>query len=272
MYEVILMADKHAKDTNLHDVAPSNVKGVILAGGTGSRLSPLTKATNKHLLPVYNKPMIYYPIMTLLNAGIKEIMIVTGGENVGDFLKLLGSGREFGAKFTYGCQDGSGGIPVALFVAKDFVDDKFVVILGDNVMEDNIRPYVEKFSRNRTNGAHVFLQKVNDPSRFGVAEIRNGKIVRAVEKPEERISDLTIIGVYMFDKSVFDVIPSIQPSARGELEIVDVLNYYIKNGNITHDILDGFWIDAGNFDALYEANRFMAQREIKNRTKKPKGI
>ena len=238
------------------------MKGVILAGGTGSRLFPLTKVTNKHLLPVYNKPMIYYPIETLVNAGIKDIMIVTGGENVGDFLKLLGSGREFGAKFTYGCQDGSGGIPVALDVARDFINDKFVVILGDNIMEADIKKYVEKFEHSNK-GAHIFLQKVEDPSRFGLAEVKDGKIVRTVEKPKNPTTDLAITGIYMFDKKAFDIIPKLKPSQRGELEITEVINYYVENNDISYDIVEGFWIDAGTFEALFKANNFVSEFEKK---------
>jgi len=234
------------------------INGVILAGGAGARLSPLTKVTNKHLLPIYNKPMIYYPIQTLINAGIKDIMIVTGGESIGDFLKLLGSGREFGAKFTYGCQDGSGGIPVALYVAKDFVSDKFVVILGDNVTDVNIKEYVEKFVKSKK-GAHIFLRKVKDPQRFGLAEVKDGKIIRTVEKPKNPTTDLAITGIYMFDKKAFDIIPKLKTSARNELEITEVINSYVENDDISYDIVGGFWIDAGTFESLLEANKFISQ-------------
>lgn len=236
------------------------MKGVILAGGTGSRLFPLTKVTNKHLLPVYNRPMIYYPIQTLLDAGVKDIMIVTGGENVGDFLKLLGSGRDFGAKFTYGCQDGSGGIPVALDVARDFVGEKFIVILGDNVTDVNIKEFVERFE-NGDKGAHVFLRKVKDPKRFGLAEVKDGKVVRAVEKPQNPTTDLAITGIYMFDRKAFDVISTLKPSARNELEITDVINDYAERGDISYDVVGGFWIDAGTFDSLLDANEFCAKME-----------
>lgn len=234
------------------------MKGVILAGGIGSRLNPLTKVTNKHLLPIYDKPMIYYPIQTLIKAGIKDIMIITGGENIGDFLKLLGSGKEFGAKFTYGCQDGAGGIPVALQVAEDFVGDKFVVILGDNVMEAGIKEYVERFARSNK-GACILLQKVKDPQRFGLAEVKDKKVIRAVEKPIKPTTDLAIIGVYMLDKKAFNIIPTLKPSARGEIEITEVIQHYIDSDDITYDIIGGFWIDAGTFESLLKANEFAAK-------------
>jgi len=236
------------------------MKGVILAGGTGSRLFPLTKVTNKHLLPVYNKPMIYHPIQTLIDAGVRDIMIVTGGENVGDFLKLLGSGRDFGAKFTYGCQDGSSGIPVALDVARDFVGDKFIVILGDNVTDVNIKEFVENFEKG-DKGAHIFLRKVGDPKRFGLAEVRDGKVVRAVEKPQNPTTDLAITGIYMFDRKAFDIIPKLKPSARNEIEITDVINDYAARDDISYNLVGGFWVDAGTFDSLREANDFCAKAD-----------
>lgn len=239
------------------------MKGVILAGGTGSRLSPLTKVTNKHLLPVYNKPMIYYPLQTLLDCGIKDIMIVTGGENVGDFLKLLGSGREWGARFTYRCQDGSGGIPVALSLAKEFVgDEKFVCILGDNIMENGLKAHVDSFRKN-SHSAKIFLQKVQDPKRYGIAEVKGSAVVKCFEKPDNPTTDLAVLGVYMFDSSVFAVIPSLKPSKRKELEIIDVLNHYIKKGSLSYSMLDGFWIDAGTFEALHKSNEFIAEKEKK---------
>ena len=237
------------------------MKGVILCGGSGTRLSPLTKVTNKHLLPVYGKPMIYYPLQTLIDAGINDILIVTGGENVGDFLRLLGSGREFGVKFTYKCQDGSGGIPVALGLAKEFIgNEKFICILGDNIMEKSIKKDVEEFAKNEFE-AKIFLQKVDDPKRYGVAAVKDNKVTGCFEKPEKPTTDLAILGVYMFDKGVFDIIPTLKPSKRKELEIVDVLNHYIKNNGLTYSILDGFWIDAGTFEALHKANRFIADKE-----------
>lgn len=235
------------------------MKGVVLAGGTGKRLRPLTKVTNKHLLPIYDKPMIYYPIQTLLEAGIKDIMIVTGGENIGDFLKLLGSGEQFGAKFTYACQEGSGGIPVALNIARDFVDDKCVVILGDNVTDVNLTEHVKNFVRSEA-GAKIFLKAVEDPQRFGIADIRQGKVTAVVEKPKNPPTNLAIIGIYMFDKKAFDIIPTLNPSTRGELEITDVIRVYVEDGDITHAIVDGFWIDAGTFDSLLEANRIISEK------------
>ena len=241
----------------------SRIKGVILAGGTGSRLSPLTEVTNKHLLPVYNKPMVFYPLQILIDAGIKDILIVTGGEEVGDFLRLLGSGSKWGVRLTYRCQDGSGGIPVALGLAKEFVDDdKCVAILGDNIMEKSIKKEVDEFAKSKT-GAKIFLQRVKDPKRFGLAEIKGNKVVGCYEKPENPTTDLAILGVYMFDKKVFDIIPSLKPSKRGELEIVDVLNYYIKNNDLGYSVLDGFWIDAGTFEALFRATQFVKDKEEK---------
>lgn len=236
------------------------MKGVILAGGTGSRLAPLTKVTNKHLLPVYNKPMIFYPIETLIDAGIKDILIVSGGENIGDFMKLLGSGRDFGVNFTYRVQDGSGGIPVALHLAKDFVgDSKCIVILGDNIMENSIKEAVDEFAHGGF-GAKIFLQRVNDPKRYGIAEVKDGKVVACYEKPDNPVTDLAILGIYMLDSRAFDVIPTLKPSRRNELEIIDVLNYYIRHNDLTYSILEGFWVDAGTFDALHEANKFVASK------------
>ena len=241
------------------------MKGVILAGGTGSRLNPLTQVTNKHLLPIYNKPMIFYPLQTLIGSGVKDILIVTGGENIGDFLRLLGSGRNLGVKLTYKCQDGSGGIPVALGLAKEFVNnEKFVCILGDNVMENSIKNYVEEFHQSKS-GARIFLKKVHDPKRFGLAEVKNNKVVACYEKPEHPTTDLAILGVYMFDGKVFDIIPTLKPSRRNELEIVDVLNHYIENDDLTYSILEGFWIDAGTFEALFRASQFIEKKEIKNK-------
>ena len=238
------------------------MKGVILAGGTGSRLFPLTKVTNKHLLPVFDKPMIFYPLLTLINAGIKDIMIVTGGESIGDFMKLLGSGLEWGAKFTYRCQEGAGGIPVALGLAKEFVgNDKFVAILGDNIMEDSIKDEVEKFDKGNKS-AKIFLKKVPDPERFGLAEVKDGKIVATYEKPEKPVTDLAILGIYFLDYKAFDVIPNLKPSGRGELEITEVLDYYIKNNDMDHAITDSFWIDAGTFGSLHTAHNFAASKTL----------
>lgn len=240
------------------------MKGIILAGGTGSRLMPLTRVTNKHLLPIYNKPMIFYPLQTLIDAGIKDILIVTGGEEIGEFLRLLGSGKEWGVKFTYRCQDGSGGIPVALSLAKEFVDnEKFICILGDNIIEKNIKNEVEDFAKSKI-GAKILLKEVSDPERFGLAEVKDNKIIACYEKPKNPTTNLAILGVYMLDKKAFDIIPILKPSKRNELEIVDVLNYYIKNSDMDYSILDGFWIDAGTFLSLFKATQFVAkQKSIK---------
>ena len=243
------------------------MKGVILCGGTGSRLSPLTKVTNKHLLPVFNKPMIYYPLQTLIGAGIKDILIVTGGENVGDFLRLLGSGRDWGARFTYRCQDGSGGIPVALSLAKEFVgDSKFVCILGDNVMEESIRQHVSDFEKG-SKGAKILLKKVPDPQRFGVAEVKGDRVTATYEKPEKPTTDLAIIGVYLFDNKVFDIIPKLKPSKRNELEVTEVLQEYIRNNDVGYSMVKGFWIDAGTFEALFTATGFVEGKEGKHTVK-----
>ncbi len=235
------------------------MKGVILAGGLGSRLAPLTRVTNKHLLPVYNKPMIYYPIECLVNAGIEEIMIVTGGNDAGDFLRLLGNGKQFGLQdlhYTY--QDGEGGIADALRLAEHFADgNKIVVVLGDNIIETNIRRAVGEFFAQRS-GAKVLLKEVPDPERFGVAELDGRRIVGIEEKPKQPKSKLAVIGIYMYDRQVFDIIRPLTPSERGELEITDVNNAYIKEGSMTYDVLDGWWTDAGTFESLDKAWRLVA--------------
>lgn len=239
------------------------MKGVILCGGEGTRLMPLTKVTNKHLLPVFNKPMVYYPLQTLIDAGIKDILVVTGGESIGDFLRLLGSGKEWGVRLTYRCQDGSGGIPVALSLAKEFVDnEKFVCILGDNIMEKSIKEDVNRFFKSKK-GAEILLQRVSDPQRFGLAEIKDNKLVATYEKPEKPVTDLAILGMYMFDSKVFDIIPKLKPSKRGELEITEVIDNYIKNNDIEYSIIDGFWVDAGTLDSLFKATIFAASKERK---------
>jgi len=231
------------------------MKGIILAGGTGSRLHPLTKVTNKHLLPVYNKPMIYYPLETLVNAGVKEILIVSGQDHAGHFLNLLGSGSEFGVKLSYEVQEGALGIADALRLAEDFADDENVtVILGDNIFEDNISKDLEDFEK-QEKGAKIFLKEVDDAKRFGVAEIKEDKVVDIEEKPEEPKTKLAVTGLYMYDKSVFDIIRSIKPSQRGEYEITDVNNEYIKKGEMSYSVLSGSWTDAGTFESLYRANR-----------------
>jgi glucose-1-phosphate thymidylyltransferase len=236
------------------------MKGVILAGGLGTRLYPLTKVTNKHLLPVYDKPMIYYPIQTLINAGIDDILIVTGGNNAGDFLKLLGNGKEFGLKhINYTYQEGEGGIAEALRLAEFFASgEKICVVLGDNIIEKNIRKAVENF-RGQKEGARILLKEVPDPQRFGVAELKGDWIARIEEKPKEPKSQYAVIGIYLFDQQVFDIIKTLKPSDRGELEITDVNNRYIEKGVMKWDILEGWWTDAGTFESLLRANQLVAQ-------------
>jgi glucose-1-phosphate thymidylyltransferase len=236
------------------------MKGVILAGGLGTRLYPLTKVTNKHLLPVYDKPMIYYPIQTLINAGIDDILIVTGGNNAGDFLKLLGNGKEFGLKhINYTYQEGEGGIAEALRLAEFFASgEKICVVLGDNIIEKNIGKAVENF-RKQKGGAKILLKEVPDPQRFGVAELKGDRIARIEEKPKEPKSQYAVIGIYLFDQQVFDTIKTLKPSDRGELEITDVNNRYIEKGLMTWDILEGWWTDAGTFESLLRANQLVAQ-------------
>jgi glucose-1-phosphate thymidylyltransferase len=236
------------------------MKGVILAGGLGTRLLPLTRITNKHLLPVYDKPMVYYPIECLINAGIEDIMLVTGGDHAGDFLRLLGNGAAFGLRdlhYTY--QEGEGGIADALRLAEHFADgEKVVVVLGDNIIEHNIRKAVGEFFA-QGKGAKILLKRVEDPGRFGVAELDGPRIVGIEEKPQEPKSDLAVIGIYMFDRQVFDIIKTLKPSGRGELEITDVNNAYIGKGEMTFDILEGWWTDAGTFESLYRATKLVAE-------------
>ncbi len=233
------------------------MKGVLLAGGTGSRLMPLTKVTNKHLLPVYDKPMIYYPLKTLLSAGIKNILIVSGPEHSGHILRLLGSGKAFNAKISYEIQDEPGGIAQALGLAKEFVgNEKCTVILGDNIFEDNILEYVKNFEKSDY-GVHVFLKNVPDVFRFAVAEISENKVVSIEEKPKAPKSDLAMTGLYMYDPSVFDIIKTLNPSARNELEITDVNNKYIQRKKLNYSILKGFWSDAGTFTSLFRASEFV---------------
>ena len=236
------------------------MKGVILAGGLGTRLLPLTKTTNKHLLPIYDKPMIYYPIETLINAGIQDILIVTGGNHAGEFLKLLGNGKEFGLKHVnYTYQEGEGGIAEALGLARHFCgDEKVAVILGDNIIERNIVQAVKEFERQPA-GGKILLKEVPDPERFGVAELDGDKVVQIVEKPGEFISNYAVVGIYMYDSRVFEIIDSLKPSDRGELEITDVNNYYLNHDELTYGILDGWWTDAGTFDSLLRANKLVAE-------------
>jgi len=235
------------------------MKGVILAGGLGSRLRPMTLVTNKHLLPVYDRPMVYYPIQTLLNAAIDEILIVTGGEHAGDFLKLLQNGKHLGIRhLEYTYQDGEGGIADALKLAEDFADGgKIVVILGDNIIETNIKKAVAEFFTQPT-GAKVLLKEVQDPQRFGVARFEDGKIAEIIEKPADPPSNLAVTGIYMYDRDVFDLARDLVPSDRGELEITDVNNAYLRRGDLTHEVLDGWWTDAGTFESLYRATQLVA--------------
>jgi glucose-1-phosphate thymidylyltransferase len=236
------------------------LKGVILAGGLGTRLYPLTKITNKHLLPVYDKPMIYYPLQTLINAGIRDILIVTGGNNAGDFLRLLGNGKEFGLKhINYTYQEGEGGIADALSLAEYFADnEKICVILGDNIIERNIIKAVKDFE-NKPSGAKILLSRVKDPERFGVPEFDGDRIIRIIEKPKIPPSPFAVTGIYMYDNMVFDIIRGLEPSERGELEITDVNNRYIKMNRLYWDVLDGWWTDAGTFESLRRATNLVAE-------------
>jgi glucose-1-phosphate thymidylyltransferase len=236
------------------------MKGIILAGGLGTRLYPLTKVTNKHLLPVYDKPMIYYPLQTLINAGIDDILIVTGGNSAGDFLKLLGNGKEFGLRhINYTYQEGEGGIAEALRLAEFFAaGEKICVVLGDNLIEKNIRKATDAFRRQK-GGAKILLKEVPDPHRFGVAEMKGDRIVSIDEKPKMPKSSYAVIGIYFYDPAVFNIIKTLKPSGRGELEITDVNNRYIEEGLMTYDILEGWWTDAGTFESLYRANTLVSQ-------------
>ena len=238
------------------------MRGIVLAGGTGSRLKPLTKVTNKHLLPVGKYPMIFYPIYRLKQAGIKEILIVTGREHMGDVMELLGSGSEYSVEFTFKVQDAAGGIAQALGLAEHFVNgDKCTVILGDNIFEDDITPYVESFAK-QEKGAKILLKEVSNPQRFGVAELKDGKIVSIEEKPKYPKSNFAVTGIYMYDPEVFEIIKTLKPSARGELEITDVNNAYISRGTLTYDILNGWWTDAGTSESLFRANEFCKDLEL----------
>ena len=239
------------------------MKGIVLAGGTGSRLYPLSKVTNKHLLPVGRYPMIYYPIFKLKQACIEDIFIVTGKEHAGAIVNLLGSGYEMGLKFTYRIQDKAGGIAQALSLAEGFVgDDKCVVILGDNIFEDSICEFVDSFIKQKQT-AKVILKEVMDPARYGVAEIKDNRIISIEEKPSIPKSNYCVTGIYMYDNSVFDIIRTLKPSERGELEITDVNNEYIRRGVLSYDVFDGWWTDAGTFESLALANMLVEGR-LKN--------
>ncbi|MCZ7380698.1 MAG: sugar phosphate nucleotidyltransferase [Candidatus Methanoperedens sp.] len=230
------------------------MKGLILAGGTGSRLYPLTKVTNKHLLPVYDKPMVYYPLQTLIDAGIDDIMIVSGRGHAGHFLELLGSGSEFGVHLTYEIQEKAGGIAQALSLARDFADDgSITVILGDNIFQDNVQDAVESFK----SGAMIFLKEVPDAFRFGVAEIKGNQIISIEEKPKLPKSNFAVTGLYIYDASVFDIINTLKPSGRGELEITDVNNEYIRLDEMSYSLLSGYWSDAGTFESLFRASELV---------------
>jgi glucose-1-phosphate thymidylyltransferase len=241
----------------------TRVKGIVLAGGSGSRLYPLTKITNKHLLPIYDKPMVYYPIQTLVGAGITDILLVTGGRNSGDFLRLLGNGKEFGLKhLNYTYQEGEGGIADALALAEHFSDgDQVCVILGDNLIEGNIRAAVEEFKRQKP-GAGIFLKEVSDAQRFGVAELQGQRIVGIEEKPKNPKSNYAVTGIYLYDATVFDKCRELKPSHRGELEITDVNNAYIGEGAMTFSVLEGWWTDAGTFDSLLRAANLVAAQHL----------
>jgi glucose-1-phosphate thymidylyltransferase len=248
------------------------MKGIVLAGGLGSRLSPLTRITNKHLLPVFDQPMIYYPIRCLVEAGIHDILVVTGGNSAGDFLKLLRNGAEFGlSRIHYAYQEGEGGIAAALSLAEDFADKEPVcVVLGDNILENSIAAFVKKF-RHQGSGAKILLSEVPDPQRFGVPVIEDDRIVRIEEKPADPKSSYAVIGVYMYDNRVFEIIKTLKPSGRGELEITDVNNQYIDWGDLSWDVIDGWWTDAGTFDSLLHASNLVAEMRGARTTKGASG-
>jgi len=239
------------------------MKGVILAGGLGTRLFPLTKITNKHLLPIYDRPMIHYPLKTLTEAGLRDVMIVTGGNHAGEFLRLIGNGREYGLnEIAYAYQEGEGGIADALALARPFAKgDRIVVMLGDNVIEGDIRRQVAAFAE-QPKGARILLKKVPDPQRFGVPVFEGGRITTVEEKPKQPKSDYAVIGIYMYDATVFDVITTLKPSDRNELEITDVNNHYIRQGTMQHDVVEGWWTDAGTFESLFRANQLVREMMI----------
>jgi len=236
------------------------MKGIILAGGTGSRLFPLTKVTNKHLLPVYNAPMIYYPLWTLVNSGIQQILIVTGGRNAGDFLRLLSNGKEFGLKhLNYTYQEGEGGIADALRLAENFAEgEKICVVLGDNILQGSIKQAAEDFER-QPKGAHILLKEVANPERFGVPVFEGDRIVRIEEKPSRPASRFAVTGIYFYDATVFEKANQLKPSGRGELEITDVNNAYLQEGTLTYSVLEGWWTDAGTFESLRSATNLVAE-------------
>jgi glucose-1-phosphate thymidylyltransferase len=242
------------------------VKGVVLAGGLGTRLAPMTRVTNKHLLPIYDRPMVYYPIQTLVEAGITEILLVTGGNHAGDFLRLLGNGKDFGLKhLNYTYQEGEGGIAAALSLAEHFADgEPICVILGDNILQKSIRPVVERYA-GKNKGGMILLKEVPDPERFGVPVFEGDRIVRIEEKPKSPLSRYAVIGVYMYDARVFDIIKTLKPSGRGELEITDVNNQYLAWGELGHGFVDGWWTDAGAIESLYRAASLVAGERAEGR-------
>ena len=239
------------------------MKGVLLAGGSGSRLLPLTKVTNKHLLPVYKKPMIYYPLETLLKAGIKDILLVTGGEHIGDFFRLLGSGKEWGAHFSYEIQEGNGGTGAALMLAEHFAkDEPFMVILGDNVVVEDVRSFVDEFKNNKDRfKAKILIAKVKDPQNYGVVTFKGDRIISIIEKPKRPNSNYVNTGLWMFCPEVFKVLKSLKKSPRGEYEVTDVLARYVKEGQLSYSILQAPWTDAGSFESLYNATVLMKEQE-----------
>ena len=238
------------------------MKGVVLAGGLGTRLRPLTRVTNKHLLPVYDKPMVFYPIQTLVDAGITDIMLVTGGNNAGDFLRLIGNGEEFGLRhMNYAYQKSEGGIADALKLARHFVgDDRVAVMLGDNFVQGNVRNAVDAFKAQPC-GAKIFLKEVDNPADFGVAVLEDDTVVRIIEKPKQPPSNLAVIGIYLYDSDVFDICETLEPSDRDELEISDVNNEYIRRGTMTYDVIDGWWADCGSFEALLRSSMLVAREQ-----------
>jgi glucose-1-phosphate thymidylyltransferase len=242
------------------------MKGVVLAGGLGTRLLPMTRVTNKHLLPVYDRPMIHYPIQSLIGAGITEILLVTGGNNAGDFLRLLGNGAEFGLKhLNYTYQEGDGGIADALSLAQDFADaEPICVILGDNIFQKSLRPVVEAYAE-RSRGATILLKEVPDAQRFGVPVLQDGRVVSIEEKPAVPKSPYAVVGAYLYDARVFEIIKGLAPSKRGELEITDVNNRYIERGDLSYEILEGWWTDAGTVESLYRATCLVAHERSEGR-------
>jgi glucose-1-phosphate thymidylyltransferase len=246
-------------------VAGGQMKGVVLAGGTGSRLYPLTRVTNKHLLPIYDKPMIYYPLQTLVDAGIDDILIVTGGSSAGDFLRLLRNGKDFGLhQLNFAYQEGEAGIADALRLAEHFAgEEKICVVLGDNIIEGDIREAAQQFEK-QERGARILLKEVPDPERFGVPVIENGKIIRIEEKPKVPGSSYAVTGIYFYDWTVFDRVRNLKPSGRKEYEITDVNNSYLRDGQLAHDILKGWWTDAGTFESLWRASNMVREKALSN--------